>query len=428
MGEIYKLKPLVIAREMPPGRYGDGGGLYLQVGSTRTKSWIFRYKLDKREREMGLGAYPATTLARAREKAAACRQLRQDGKDPIEVRDAEHRAAEVQAARQMTFKECAEGYITDNMHAWKTEKHVTQWRNTLKRYAYPVFGHLPAREVDEPLVLQVLRPIWHTKTETAGRVRGRIESVLDWAKVHKQRAGENPARWRGNLAMVLPKQSDIQEVRHHPALPFERIGEFLVALRDRETAVAAYALEFLILTLGRTNEVLEGRWPEITGTGASALWVIPKERMKADRDHRVPLTPAALAVLEKVRPLAREGDYIFPGFKRGRPLSNMALEMLVRRMNGKTQPPRWCDVNGEAIVPHGFRSTFKDWAAERTGFANEISEMALAHAIEDKTEAAYRRGDLIIKRRKLMEAWAAYCGTSRSRATENWRGKSQPDV
>lgn len=286
MGEIYKLKPLVIAREMSPGRYGDGGGLYLQVGSTGTKSWIFRYRVGNREREMGLGAYPTTTLARAREKAAACRQMRQDDQDPIEVRDDKQRAAEEEAAPRMTFKECAEGYITDNKHAWKTEKHLTQWRNTLKRYAYPVLGHLPAREVDEPLVLQGLRPIWHTKTETAGRVPGRIENVLDWAKVHKQREGENPARWRGNLAMVLPKQSDIQEVRHHPALPFERICEFLVALRTRETAVAAYALEFLILTLGRTNEVLEGRWPEITGTGPLALWVIPKERMKADRNHR----------------------------------------------------------------------------------------------------------------------------------------------
>lgn len=185
--------------------------------------------------------------------------------------------------------------------------------------------------------------------------------------------------------MVLPKQSDIQEVRHHPALPYERIGEFLDALRNRETAVAAYALEFLILTLGRTNEVLEGRWPEIIGTGASALWVIPKERMKAALDHRVPLSAPALAVLDEVRPFVREGDYIFPGLKLGRPLSNMALEMLVRRMNGKTQPPHWCDVSGEAIVPHGFRSTFKDWAAERTSFANEVSEMALAHAIESRS-------------------------------------------
>jgi integrase len=409
LGELHKLKPLQIARKLSPGRYGDGGGLYLQVGNNETKSWIFRYRVGKREREMGLGAYPATTLARAREKAAACRQLRQDGKDPIEVRDAEQRAAQAEAVRQMTFKECAEGYIADNQHAWKTKKHLTQWRNTLKRYAYPVIGHLPAREVDEPLVLQVLRPIWHTKTETATRVRGRIECVLDWAKVQKQREGENPARWRGNLAMVLPKQSDIQQVRHHPALPFERISEFLVALRMRDSSVAAYALEFLILTVGRTNEVLEGRWTEITGSGASALWVIPKERMKSERDHRVPLSAAAWAVLETVRPLAQPGDYIFPGFKRGRPLSNMALEMLIRRMNGKTQPPFWCDVNGEAIVPHGFRSTFKDWASERTSFANEISEMALAHAIEDKTEAAYRRGDLMLKRRKLMDAWARYC-------------------
>ena len=189
----------------------------------------------------------------------------------------------------------------------------------------------------------------------------------------------------------------------------------MVDLRKRD-AVAALALEFLILTLGRTNEVLEARWPEIIGSGTTAIWVIPKERMKGDREHRVPLTAAALTVLEKVRPLAQKGDYIFPGFKLGRPLSNMAMEMLIQRMNGSSHPPRWCDVQGEAIVPHGFRSTFKDWTAERTTFANEISEMALAHAIDDKTEAAYRRGDLMLKRRKLMEAWAAYCGTSRPAA------------
>ena len=410
MGELHKLKPLQVAREQSPGRYGDGGGLYLQVGQTGAKSWIFRYRAGEREREMGLGAYPAITLARAREKAVACRQLRQDGKDPIELRDAERRAAEAEDARQMTFKECAEGYIADNERAWKNAKHRSQWRNTLQTYVYPVFGHLPAREIDEPLILRALRPIWHSKTETASRVRGRIENVLDWAKVHKHRDGENPARWRGNLALVLPKQSDIQDVRHHPALPFEQMGDFLAVLR-RRNAVAAFALEFLILTLGRTNEVLESRWPEIKGTGTSAIWVIPKERMKGDREHRVPLTSAALDVLERVRPLASEGDYIFPGFKRARPLSNMALEMLIRRMNGKTQPPRWCDINGEAIVPHGFRSSFKDWASERTRFANEISEMALAHAIDDKTEAAYRRGDLMLKRRKLMEAWASYCST-----------------
>jgi integrase len=410
MGELHKLKPLQVGREQSPGRYGDGGGLYLQVGGTGTKSWIFRYRMGSREREMGLGSYPSISLSRAREKAASCRQLREEGKDPIEVRDAEQREAEAEAARLMTFKECAEGYIIDNQGAWKNAKHVTQWRNTLKKYVYPVFGHLPARDVDEPLVLKALRPIWHSKTETASRVRGRIESVLDWAKVHKQREGENPARWRGNLALVLPKQSDIQEVRHHPALPFEQISEFVVELRERE-AIAALALEFLILTLGRTNEVLEGRWPEILGKGATAIWVIPKERMKGDREHRVPLTAAALNVLEQARPLVRADDYIFPGFKPGRPLSNMALEMLVRRMNGTAQPPRWSDVNGEAIVPHGFRSTFKDWASERTGFANEISEMALAHAIDDKTEAAYRRGDLMNKRRKLMDAWAAYCDT-----------------
>jgi integrase len=409
---------LAVGREQRAGRYSDGGGLYLQVSPKKAKdgaeqppakSWIFRYRVGTREREMGLGAFPAVTLKRARDKAAECRLQREAGIDPLETREAARIAAQAEAARVMTFEECAEGYIADNEGAWKNAKHAQQWRNTLKTYVYPVFGKLPVRDVDEPLVLRVLRPIWRDKPETASRVRGRIEVVLDWAKVHKQRTGENPARWRGNLALVLPKQSDIHEVRHHPALPFDRAAEFVSALRDRE-AVAAMALEFLILTLGRSNEVLSARWPEIDE--AAKLWIIPKERMKGGREHRVPLTDAAIAVLERAKPLAREDGYVFPGEgKKGGPLSVNALHNLIGRMNGKSDPPTWRDEQGAAVVPHGFRSSFKDWASERTNFANEISEMALAHAVDDKTEAAYRRGDLLEKRRKLMEAWAAYCNT-----------------
>ena len=419
MGALHKLEPLQVGRLQQPGRYSDGGGLYLQVAKGKastagkepeaTKSWIFRYRVANREREMGLGAFPAISLKRARDKAAECRQLREEGIDPIEARDAARDKENAESARVMTFKECALAFIEAKEGGWKNAKHRLQWKNTLATYVYPVFGHLPASVVDEPLVLRALQPIWAVKPETAGRVRGRIESVLDWAKVKKQRAGENPARWRGNLEHALAKLSDIQEVRHHPALPFDQMPAFMVDLRAR-TAVAAAALEFLILTIGRTTEVLEARWPEMDD-GKGALWVVPEGRMKGEREHRVPLTPAALAVLEKMKPLRRvdQGDYVFPGTKPGRPLSNAAMERLIDRMNGRSDPPKWRDENGEAVVPHGFRSSFKDWASETTDYPNEMSEAALSHAIGDKTEAAYRRGDLFKRRRQMMDDWADHC-------------------
>ena len=412
MAGLSKLVALTVEREQTPGRYGDGGGLYLQVSKGKaetapvTKAWIFRYRVGAREREMGLGAFPTVSLKRARDKAGECRRLREAGLDPIEARDAEQARAEAASAPVMTFKECAEALIASKSEGWKNAKHQQQWTNTLATYAYPALGHLPPAKIDEALVLKVLQPIWTKIPETAGRVRGRIEAVLDYAKVLKQRTGENPAMWRGNLVHVLAKQSDFHEVRHHPALPYDQMGKFIPELRAR-SAIAALALEFLIFTVARSNEVLEMRWPEIDEP--AKLWIIPKDRMKGDRGHRVPLSDPALAVLEKMKPLRQAVGYVFPGQKPGKPLSNTSMEMLIHRMNGKSAPPTWRDVNGEAIVPHGFRSSFKDWASECTSSANEISEMALAHAIDDKTEAAYRRGDLMAKRRLLMEEWAAYC-------------------
>jgi len=399
---VAKLKTLVIDRKMPPGRYGDGGGLYLLVGPTGSKSWVFRYKVNRVERAMGLGPYPTVTLADARKKAEHCRRLRAERRDPLAEAAAERERAKIEAARATTFKQCADAYLAVHEAGWKNPKHRQQWRNTLETYAYPVIGSLPVQTVDVPLLLKILQPLWATKTVTAGRVRSRIEAILDWAKVNKYREGENPARWRGNLDQALPKPSKVHRVKHHPALPYTEAPAFLVRLRQRK-AIAALACEFLILTAGRTSPVLDCKWQEIDELGA--VWTVPAEKMKSDRDHRVPLSKPALAILEQMKRLRRD-EYVFPGNEKNAPLSNMAILTLLHRM-GRS------DITG-----HGFRSTFKDWTAECTNFANEVSEMALAHVVGDKVEAAYRRGVMFEKRRRLMEAWAQYCTASaRPRST-----------
>ena len=399
---MAKLKTLVIDRKMPPGRYGDGGGLYLLVGPTGSKSWVFRYKVNRVERAMGLGPYPTVTLADARKKAEHCRRLRAERRDPLAEAAAERERAKIEAARATTFKQCADAYLAVHEAGWKNPKHRQQWRNTLETYAYPVIGSLPVQTVDVPLLLKILQPLWATKTVTAGRVRSRIEAILDWAKVNKYREGENPARWRGNLDQALPKPSKVHRVKHHPALPYTEAPAFLVRLRQRK-AIAALACEFLILTAGRTSPVLDCKWQEIDELGA--VWTVPAEKMKSDRDHRVPLSKPALAILEQMKRLRRD-EYVFPGNEKNAPLSNMAILTLLHRM-GRS------DITG-----HGFRSTFKDWTAECTNFANEVSEMALAHVVGDKVEAAYRRGVMFEKRRRLMEAWAQYCTASaRPRST-----------
>src|SRR5712691_3522391 len=382
------------------GMHHDGGGLYLQVSAGVAKSWIYCFTLDGRAREMGLGPVHAIPLAEARKRAVECRRMRVDGIDPIEARSAHRGWKKLEAAKTMTFDACAAAYIAAHNASWRNAKHRGQWRNTLTSYAGPVFGSLPVRSIDVGLVMKALEPIWHTKPETASRLRGRIEAVLDWATVRNYRDGENPARWRGHLDKLLPARSKVHKVKHHPALPYNEIADFIAALRNQE-GVAPRALEFLILTAARTGEVISAPWDEVDLDGK--LWVVAAARMKAGREHRVPLAAAAMAVLEQMKEI-RESEFVFAGGKQGKPLSNMAMLAVLKRMG-----------RGE-LTAHGFRSTFRDWAAECTNFPREVVEIALAHTIENKVEAAYRRGDLFQKRRQLMEAWARFCVTRRSQA------------
>ena len=350
---------------------------------------------------MGLGATHTIGLAEAREKARECRRLRLDGIDPIEARKAARSRARLAAATATTFKDCAERYIASHQAGWRSRVHAAQWPSTLGRYVYPVFGLVPVQAVDVGLVLKVLEPIWTAKPETASRVRGRIESVLDWATARGFRQGENPARWRGHLENLLPKKTKLRRIEHHAALPYAELSKFMAELR-RQEGIAAKAFEFAILTVARTGEVIGARWSEIDLE--RRLWVIPAERMKAGKEHRVPLSEASASILETMQKV-REGDYVFPGGKARRPLSNMAFLMLLRRIG-----------RGD-LTAHGFRSTFSDWCSERTNFPAEVREMALAHMVGDKVEAAYRRGDLFQKRRQVMDAWARYCSTPVSSAT-----------
>jgi integrase len=293
----------------------------------------------------------------------------------------------------MTFDACAAAYIAAHNTSWRNAKHRDQWRNTLTSYAGPAFGSLPVQSIDVGLVMKALEPIWQAKPETASRLRGRIEAVLDWATVRGHRKGENPARWRGHLDKLLPARSKVHKVKHHPALPYNEMADFVAELRKQE-GVAARALEFLILTAARTGEVIGARWDEVDVE--EKIWVVPAARMKAGREHRVPLSSAAVAILEEMKKI-RESDFVFPGGKKGKPLSNMAMLAVLKRI-GRSD-----------LTAHGFRSSFRDWAAERTNFPREVAEMALAHTVGDKVEAAYRRGDLLQKRRQIMEAWARFC-------------------
>lgn len=392
--EIGKLSAVAVRGKAKPGLYGDGGGLYLQVTQAGSKTWIYRFMLAGRRRDMGLGAVHTVGLAEAREEARRCRQLVRDGLDPIETRKAAKLAIRADAAKVMTFKECAEAYIKAHEAGWQNAKHATQWTSTLTSYVYPVIGELSVAAVDTGLVMKVLEPIWTTKTETASRVRGRMEAVLDWAAVRKYRIGENPARWKGHLDHLLPARGKVQKVGHHAALPYDQISAFMTALRAQD-GTGARALEFAILTAARTGEVIGATWGEIDIE--KRLWTIPPERMKARKEHRVPLSEPALAVLRAMEKV-RDGNFVFPGGKAQRSLSNMALLTTLRRMK-RTD-----------VTTHGFRSTFRDWVAEQTNFSNEVAEMALAHAVGDKVEAAYRRGDLFDKRRALMCEWAVWCG------------------
>jgi integrase len=388
---IGKLSAAFVSKTSQRGLYADGGGLYLHINERSAKSWTFRFMLRGRAREMGLGPVHAVSLAAARQKAAQCRALCLQGVDPIDQRRAQSRIAEHDAARSMTFDQCAKAYIKAHEAGWRHAKHHEQWENSLEHYVSPVFGSLPVGAVDVAMVMKVLEPIWTTKPETAVRVRGRIEAVLDWAKARGFRDGDNPARWRGHLSNLLPRRSKVRAVKHYAALPYAEIGAFMSDLRSRE-GVAATALEFLILTSARTSEVIGARWSEIDWT--ARMWTIPASRMKGAREHRVPLSGAALAALDRMKML--HGEFIFPS-ELGRGLWKNGLLRQLKRMD-----------RGD-VTAHGFRSAFRDWAAERTNFPREVVEMALAHAVGDKVEAAYRRGDLFEKRRRLMADWAKFC-------------------
>jgi len=394
-----RLIPVELGRLKEPNMYPDGKGLYFRIGPTGSKSWIFRFRAGDKRHGMGLGAYPDVSLAEARKKAEECRKLRASGVNPIEARNAD-KAAQRQAeeariiaeARKTTFEECAKAYISAHRTAWRNAKHAYQWPATLQAYVFPVFGGLPVEAIDTPLVMKALEPIWIEKAETASRVRGRVERVLDYARAQGLRSGENPARWRGHLEQLLPSHGKFQKVKHHAALPYEQMAPFMDALLA-EQAISARALEFLILTATRTGEVIGATWSEFDLAGK--IWTIPGERMKAGVIHRVPLSKAAVSIIEAMKAV-REGDYVFPGRSANTPLSSMAMLKFLGRMG-----------RGDLTV-HGFRSTFKDWASEQTSFPNELSEMALAHTIENKVESAYRRGDLLERRREMMEAWAAF--------------------
>ena len=407
-----------------PTRFGDGGGLYLQVApGTRdgapceTKSWLFRFTLHGKAREMGLGPVGdppgGVPLAEARKLAAAARASLREGRDPIAARQehkAELRRAALEAAER-TFKAAAEALVKAKSAGWKNEKHAAQWTATLEAHVFPVIGDMPVARVGTDDVLRVLRPIWERVPETASRVRQRIEAVLDAASVKGWRTGDNPARWKGHLAGELPQPRKVQRVAHRPALPWQQMGTFMAALAERE-GMAALALRFVILTAARTGEVRGMRWREVDLDGK--VWAVPGDRMKAGKLHRVPLSPAALAVLAEVRPLMKgPDDLVFPGGRAGVPLSDMALSEVVRRMNEGGEEgalPRWRDAEGRAVVPHGFRSTFRDWAGETRSDGHDVVEAALAHTIKNKAEAAYARSDLLERRRPLMDAWGEHCG------------------
>jgi integrase len=378
-----------------PGRYSDGHGLYLQVQSRTNKSWLFRYTFNGRERFMGLGPLHTIDLEEARERARQARKALLDGADPLAVRAAKAAQRALEAARTITFEAAAEAYYKDHEASWKNVKHRQQFLNTLKTYVFPKIGKLPVADIDTGLVLKCIEPIWQNKTETANWTRGRIEAVLDWATVRSYRKGDNPARWRGHLSEVLPARGKIQKTNHHAALPIDEVSAFMTALREQQ-GVAARALEFTVLTAARTGETIGARWQEIDV--ANATWTVPAGRMKASKEHRVPLSKPALQLLRDV-PREKNNPFIFIGpYKAG--LSNMAMAATLQRMGRKD------------ITVHGFRSTFRTWAGELTAHPVQVIEQALAHSIGTKVERAYARGDLFAKRARLMAEWARYC-TSR---------------
>lgn len=385
---LHRLSALAVKKAVNSGYYADGGGLYLQVTKARAKSWVFRYQRNGKARELGLGGLLITSLAEARKKAENMRLTLGAGAEPVALRD----AAKMQAAGRMTFAECATRYIDAHRDGWKNAKHADQWAATLTTYAEPFFGQVDVSQIDTDLVMRALEPIWLSKNETASRLRGRIERVLAWATTRKLRSGENPARWRGHLDTLLPRPSAVQDVEHHSALPYTNVANFAKSLAA-ESGLAAQALRLLILTATRTREVTEATWDEFDLH--HGIWTIPAERMKAGKEHRIPLVKDAIAILRRLPSHGQDG-YVFPGNRPDKSMSNMAMLALLRRMDR------------DDLTVHGFRSTFRDWTAEATSYPRELAEKALAHAIRSEVEAAYQRGDLLKKRREMMQEWANY--------------------
>jgi len=405
-----RLTAKFVEKVSDPGYYADGGGLFLQVQTKKdrstAKSWVVRYRASTgRTREMGLGSLDVVTLADARSRAADARRKAANGTDPIDERKGIRASLQSEPSRRMTFKECAEAYIEAHKTSWKNDKHRAQWSSTLSNYAYPQFGDRSVAEVDQAAVLRVLDPIWPTKTETANRLRGRIEVILDWAKVRGYRDGENPARWKGHLDKALPARARIKRIAHHAALAYTELPAFMNELVSIDT-IGAKAFAFCILNATRTSETLLAETREFDLE--KKIWTIPPVRMKAGKEHRIPLTDASLEILAYAmkKKVFRSGFMFESSAREGEPLSNMTFLMMLRRMGR------------EDLTGHGFRSTFRDWAAETTAYPREVAEAALAHAIGDKVEAAYRRGDLFEKRRSLMEDWSRFA-LGASVATKN---------
>lgn len=411
-----ELSALEVKRLSEPGMYAVGGvpGLHLQVLPGGGRTWLLRVTVGEnaggkqRRSEVGLGGYPAVTLQQARDKAREVREKIAQGIDPIAARKAARSALIASRANEMTFETAAQSYIEAKSSEWKNEKHGQQWNNTLEAYAFPVIGKLQVRDIDTPHVLSILEPIWKVKTETASRVRGRIEAVLDWATARKYRDGTNPARWKGHLDMMLARPTKVGKNGNHPALPVAAMGKFMKHLHKME-GIGARGLEFTILTAARSGEVRGAHWDEIDLK--QKVWTIPAERMKAGKEHRIPLTDEVVKLL-KALPRFEETTLVFPA-PRGGELSDATLAAVIKRMHEvETKAGRkgYMDPKQDKVAtPHGFRSTFRDWAGETTSHPREVIEHALAHQLKDKAEAAYARGDLLQKRRALMEDWTTFC-------------------
>jgi integrase len=397
--DAKSVKAATSVKSPKPGMHPDGFGLYLCVAASGSASWVYRYKINKHAHDMGLGSLDDITLAEARDLADVARRKVRDGIDPVAERKAAKLSASLSSAKAMTFKQCAEAFIAAHRAGWSNVAHAAQWPSSLERHVYSAIGNLPVSAIDLPLMLQVLEPIWSTRPETASRVRGRIESVLDWATVRGLRTGDNPARWRGHLESLLPKKTKVRAIKHHAALPYSALPEFMVALRQHQS-IPARALEFVVLTAARAGEVIGARWDEIDA--ANRLWIIPADRMKARKEHRVPLSDAAMAIVEQMAEV-RTSDLVFTGIRGG-----VVAENAMRRIAQQ--------LAGAPVTVHGFRSSHRDWAAERSSFPTEVAEMALGHVVGTAVERAYRRGDLFEKRRQLAEAWARYCSTPPAKA------------